>query len=484
MPKLVIPQGSTFLGLMGIVEEYMYPFRSMWPAIWLKAAAVREKDEWRLCYFSLSGRFHDDEPTDLLLEQYTSIIAICRKLDIEETYELLSSLVERAGITLAPAIFAASPDLPIANSAIWQDRNTIPPLETVQDVIESPIWWYLYIHYNRTWLDDYSRRDQIAQLVRDDLNKLGEQSFEAFIASRFAHDRNLQTSYLSFENLNYHIDLPLALDMNPGTSNPETKMKHWQIECRTPLQLDDIAITPIVTSVSNNAQLHAEIESSGNGWDFGNIEIPALTQRITLRSAHLEKALHYDIELPSRETLMKGVVSFLYDSNKPMKGLSKWEQDLLGGKGPDFEIALINAFSRIGIPVLFAGAITQNGETGGTATPGLDLIAIDYSQRKTVAISAKGASLFPTTTVINELNEGVQSIRLLLPGWTVWGVVICHAESSKLRQFASRNDVFVWGQENIEYLLVVDSPMMMKYYFWNPPWQVDPLASFYSKLPR
>jgi hypothetical protein len=151
-------------------------------------------------------------------------------------------------------------------------------------------------------------------------------------------------------------------------------------------------------------------------------------------------------------------------------GEMRWLRDLMDiQKGARFEIALVNALTRLGIPVLFGGEIEREGQLGGPATPGVDLIALDFQFRRATLISLKAATHSPTEREIGKLLEGVHGLAAELPEWQVIGVLACRAPSSDLDRFTSRTDVRVWGREDLVAISQAESPEAIGRLLWLPP---------------
>ncbi len=221
--------------------------------------------------------------------------------------------------------------------------------------------------------------------------------------------------------------------------------------------------------------------SAEDGWSLGRISVPLTTGKLWFASAPLDRSLPYEIALPAREVLAAQIVAYLYKQHSLEKGQEKWRHDLLEGSGDAFEVALINALSRLGIPVLFAGQLTQEGRgTGGTATPGFDIVALNFSRRHAVLLSAKGTSRsanepprFPSDKDLADTVTAAEAIGQLLPDWTVWGIVVCQAPSNRLGQFAERKDIQVWGRAELENLLLTDTYQTLARQLWTPPWDAS-----------
>jgi hypothetical protein len=126
MTRFELSPTATFIDLMGEIEEYAYPFRQMWPSFWLKAAAIRDNDVWRLCVFALSGRWSDEEPIKPFSEQLGALAAISRRINATAAWEMFESLQATKTITLEPGVVAVAPEPYVPNIAQWQERVSRP----------------------------------------------------------------------------------------------------------------------------------------------------------------------------------------------------------------------------------------------------------------------------------------------------------------------------------------------------------------------
>ncbi len=113
----------------------------------------------------------------------------------------------------------------------------------------------------------------------------------------------------------------------------------------------------------------------------------------SLKFSTLDKALAYEIPLPTREDQLTDVLGSLYQASSPEQGVTKWRRHLLesdqNGNGTNFEIALLNALTRLGMPVFFAGQVQEAGAGGGTSTAGYDLIVLDQATRRVTLCDSK-----------------------------------------------------------------------------------------------
>lgn len=216
---------------------------------------------------------------------------------------------------------------------------------------------------------------------------------------------------------------------------------------------------------------------SGDGWSIGKVSVPYLCSRVRLTyEESLARSLVYDLEIPTPEAQARDIIGYIYNYGAQDKGLEGWSNDLLYGDGTKFELALLTALTRLGVPALFAGQLEGKGKSKGQPTPGFDLVVIDHEQRRAVAISAKGSTNSPGYDDVQGTVEGVNMLGQLLPGWRVHGIIACHAPSSRLGQFEGRHDVMVWSLENVAFLLQADKYEHIAGMLWTQPAPLIPHA--------
>ncbi len=373
-----LPGQQSFIDLMRAFEAYARPFRPMWPFFWLKAAAVKLDDTWHLVVFSLSGQWSDDRRAAPVEPPLEALALISKRLDAASAWQMVESLVATKTVEIAQGIVAAVPDVFISPSGKWQEAYPYTSV-LATDVADQATWWYLNLGDQRQWLDS-AQRSQVDAAIRPTLEYLSEDSFESFIAARFARQRPQRGGFPSIDNFNYHLDLPLALRVTVSAYTPGDAERRIEVDCHAPLQFSELAITQgdIQTPAAQAVTLEEDASSEG-GWTIGHASIAATTSKLRIASPQLRRILSYEFSVPTIPELVADAVARLYAPHDPAgKGAEKWARDLLTGTGPAFEVALLNALVRLGIPVLFSGQFTTpEGQTGGTATPGIDLVALD-----------------------------------------------------------------------------------------------------------
>jgi hypothetical protein len=209
------------------------------------------------------------------------------------------------------------------------------------------------------------------------------------------------------------------------------------------------------------------------GWSFAGATVPYDCSGVSLWAPGLDKWLPYEIVAPSIAEQARWALRRVYTnawSERVQAGEMRWLRDLITiEKGARFEVALVNALTRLGIPVLFGGEIEREGQLGGPATPGVDLIALDLHFHRATVISLKASVHSPTEREIVKLLEGVTGLSAEMPGWSVIGVLACRAPASLLERFATRTDVRVWGREDLEAISRAEGPEAIRNLLWLPP---------------
>lgn len=198
-------------------------------------------------------------------------------------------------------------------------------------------------------------------------------------------------------------------------------------------------------------------------------------------------------------------IAYIYESKKPARGGQTWTKHLLEGQDDKFELALLNALTRFGIPLLFAGQLQQeersarsenpsNSTAGsnqketksapkaqGPATPGFDLIALNTMRKRAVLISAKGITRNPGDDEIENLLKGTITVGRKLESWHVTGLIACHASAMRLVRLRERKDSVIWGQDELKALLQADTPEVVERMLWmTPGWpQLDVFLGYH-----
>ncbi len=488
MPHLEeIRESKTFADQIGILIDYISPFKQMWPFYWLKAAAVRDPKAsmWRLCYFSLIGRWDDSKPILEISDRGNTIVAKSQLIDAGRAWEILTSLEEYGTVELSPDITASAILDPFFSTLYWQECTPEMP-KAVLDVAEAADWRYLYLSARSAWSSDnirwlvddgdnneYAAEERIRRASQPDLAQRGlqgVQGFESFTSTRLGLDYPPPGLVCSTKDSLYQFDLPLALRVERGIPDRSANRLPLTIYCRRPLTLETLQVKASSAWLSDIKPLQIEIECSvEEGWSVGEVLVPYNCGRVWFKCEHLERPLPYDITLPTLEDQVIDVLGYIYHSDSPDEGKQRWKQHLLESTGTDFEIALLNAIARFGIPVLFAGQLQAEGQTGGTATPGHDLVALNLTEQKAVLISAKGSSRVPTDDDCKKLLDRVELLGRTLLDWHVTGIIACHAPDNRLGRFKERTDLQIWSQEDLEVLYQADKRAPIEFMLWPPP---------------
>ena len=183
---------------------------------------------------------------------------------------------------------------------------------------------------------------------------------------------------------------------------------------------------------SDAPALPVEVEvDAESGWSFVGATVPYDCGGVSVWAPVLDKWLPYDITAPSVTEQARWALQRLYTNawtERVQAGEMRWLRDLLDiQKGARFEVALVNALTRLGIPRPLRRRDRARGPVGGPAAPGVDLIALDFQFRRATLISLKAATHSPTEREIGKLLEGVHGLSAQLPGWNIIGVLACRA---------------------------------------------------------
>ena len=478
MPRFDLPQQGTFMQLAGAVAAYSDLFASMWPFYWLKMAAVRDGDDWLLCHFTLVGRWSDSEPIRPARDRGDALIVISAPFAAAEARQMLDTLAHDGSLSLFPDVTAYAPTIPLSPGGYyWQEPVPFTPSE-VADVAEPASWRYLRIAHTETFPSDFERQARLLRAVTPDLERRNARSFEELLASRFSAGQRDANQY-TLDSFRYVFDLPLALDIEHGLLDRKTGALRLTVRSRRPIAPETIQMTLGKHWSSDAPALPVEVEvDAESGWSFVGAIVPYDCGGVSVWAPVLDKWLPYDIAAPSVTEQARWALQRLYTNawtERVQAGEMRWLRDLLDiQKGARFEVALVNALTRLGIPVLFGGEIEREGQLGGPATPGVDLIALDLQFRRATLISLKAAAHSPTEREIGKLLEGVHGLSAELPGWNIIGVLACRASASQLERFATRTDLRVWGREDLEKINRAEGPEAIRNLLWLPPgWPVE-----------
>lgn len=258
------------------------------------------------------------------------------------------------------------------------------------------------------------------------------------------------------------------------------------IRSRRPLAPDTLKVALGDHWSSDAAVLPVETEvESVDDWSIAGINVPYHCGGVTLHAPPLDTWLPHQVAAPSPLEQARSAVSRLYARaahDATSTGTARWERALLHArKGAHFEVALANALARLGIPLLFGGQVEwdvlversgrleRGEEVGGPATPGVDLVALDPLERRATAISAKANNNSPSDDEIQALLDGVAALQGELIGWTVFGVLACRAPRTRLGRFLARDDMRVWGREDLESIAAAESAVASATYCGGRP---------------
>jgi hypothetical protein len=483
MPRFDLPRQGTFMQLAGAVATYIDPFAAMWPFYWLKMAAVRDGDVWSLCHFTLAGRWSDSEPTRPVRDRGDALIVVSAPYASTETRQMLATLAHDGALTLLPDLTAHAPTCPLLTSGYyWQEPVPFLPPEVV-DVAEQASWRYLRIAHSETVPNDPERQARLTRVLTPDLELRNMRSFEELLATRFSAGQREAHQY-TLDSFRYVFDLPLALDVERGLLDRKTGALRLTLRSRRPIAPDTIKVTLGAHWSSDAPALPVAVEvNAESGWSYVGVTAPYDCGGVSVWAPVLDKWLPYniapyDIAAPSVTEQARWALKRLYTnawSERVQAGEMRWLRDLLDiQKGARFEVALVNALTRLGIPVLFGGEIEREGQLGGPATPGVDLIALDLQFRRATLLSLKASTHSPTEKEVNKLLEGVHGLSAELPGWNIIGVLACRARAPQLERFATRTDLRVWGRDDLEKINRAESPEAIRNLLWLPPgWPLE-----------
>ena len=388
--------------------------------------------------------------------------------------QMLGTLAQDGTLTLLPDVVAQAPSITLSTTgSYWQEPTPFTPPE-VADVVEPAPWRYLRMADTQQGLaSDFERQARLLRAVTPDLEQRNMRSFEALLAYCFSVGRHEVNQY-GLGLFRYVFDLPLALDVEHGILDRKTGGLHLTLRSRRPIAPDALQVT-LGAHWSSDAQSHpVDVEvATESGWSFTNTTVPYDCGGISIRAPGLDKWLPYTIDAPSAEEQARWAVGRLYANawtERVQAGEMRWMRDLVTAqKGARFEVALANALTRLGIPVLFGGEIERDGQIGGPATPGVDLVALDLQWRRASAISLKATVGRLSDKEVQGLLEGVQGLSDELPGWTVIGILACRAPRISLGQYAARTDLRVWSREDLETISSAEGSEAIQHLLWLPP---------------
>lgn len=487
MQRLDVPPSTSlpFPELIGRIADYLLPFAAMWRSYWLQAVAVRGSETWLLCHLALIGQWSQFPHAERFCDYIPggSLIAVSQSIDEDSFRQILTSLRTTGTISLPHDITTMTPSSPASSGWLyWQEPyGTLP--YTIADFAETAIWRDLHVNGSMGWHPTSNQQEklQVESRLRDalraDLERRSERDFGTFLSNKFAaRERNPNTLYL--DNFYYYLDFPLALAVEAGPGDQASNTCPLIVKCRPPLTLEALRLTTGRTWTSDAPLMPIEpLPPTDDGWSAGKVTVPYLCHRVWLTYEEmLARSLVYDLTVPTPEAQARDVIGYIYNYGSPDKGLEGWSHDLVESDGAKFELALLNALTRLGVPALFAGQLEGGGKTKSQPTPGFDLVALDHAHRRAAAISAKGTSNSPGYKEVQSLIEGVAMLGRRLPGWHVDGIIACHAPTSRLGHFAGRTDVRVWGLEHVAFLLYADRHGQIAPMLWTAPGTTLPHA--------
>lgn len=473
-------ESKTFTERIKTLTNYITPFKQMWPFYWLKAAAVRDPQAtiWQMRYFSLVGRWNDAKPISKVWDRGNAVVAFSQLVGADRAWEMLTYLQTSGTVSLLSDVTVTAkptPDMTLPTAAYWQERISFQVSRVVAEVMEPVDWRYLFVSEKQSSLsfgmilpDDerYIVEDRIRRAVQEDLDEKGLNDFAHFTSTRLGLGYGGLEPTCSINDFFYQFDLPLALRIERGIPDRSANTLPLTIYCRRPLMLENLKVGIGDLWLPDTEVLPVSIEASvEEGWSVGEIKVPYDSGKVWLKFDNLIKALSYDMPNPTRENQTAEILGHIYSMASPSKGKEKWKKHLLDEDGASFEIALLNAIARFGIPILFAGQL----QTGGTATPGYDLVALNHAKQRVVLISAKGSTNNPSQEDCQKLLDAVDAVQEMLPGWYVSGILACHATDNKLGLAKMRNDLVIWSREDLEMLFQADKREVIEPLLWTPP---------------
>lgn len=453
-----LPYLLPFGELMGHVQSELRPMKAMWPYFWLKALAVRDGDTWRLCYYSLSGRWSDMNPPEAFEvdEQQQTIIVISRLIDAATAWKQMKSLAE-SKLQLAPKRTAYVPSLSFTRSTFQQ--TTLPywaNLKIVTNVAEPKAFWRaLFVLGQANFQEpgtptNAPQEEQVTKALQAALDFYNAPRLHELLCGFFGEDSRGGTRYEARE---FHaaLDFPLALVVERELPDLPAHQQRIRIACLPPLKPGTLQVQSGPVYRSRGPHLAITPESLGTDpgqWSDGTIILPNAPQKLWIHAPpFLRKVLSLPLELPTPETQLSMALWQLYHAHSPEEGEQRWRKALLEGAGADFEIAMLNTLARFGIPVIFAGdlAEVQNGGVvhGGPQVEGYDLIVTSYTAKRVLLLSVKGSESAKQEGYAPKDEDGAKLLKeveafqqRLPPTWEVFGLIVCQAPERRLRKWA------------------------------------------------
>jgi len=264
------------------------------------------------------------------------------------------------------------------------------------------------------------------------------------------------------------IHLPLAVDVQPEPWRPGLQEESLLLRTRSPLDLDGIKVVysrdarpsdyspelPVNRASADGAE-------NAGGWQVGDVVAPVRAGDLLLTHPLLGRALRYTIPWDPLYTQLRDAIAHLYKSNSMdlTRGKMRFENALLDGKDKALEVAMANVIAIFGWPVLFGGSLADSAE-GQPQMPDVDLIALDVSKNRVLAISLKGeqgskggVQLHKIEQEVSKVQRALVGLRQVLPSWwTIHGLLVYnHVPSAEIAGLTA--DVQVRGREFVQRLL-------------------------------
>lgn len=463
-----IPPNTSFQEYMGILTRYLEPFRPMWPSYWLKAVAVYNPTQgmWQLCRFLLAGHWNDFSQAEQIDEQGSALAIVSKVIDADTAWAMLLSLQETGVARITTTITAFAGNASYSFLPSWQEPYLVSAKSELAVIGEQAPWRYLYANPERSWTGESSNTESIlTKAVLLDLQAWGERDINSW-STRWLNEPSPRNFYLS--EFRCEFDFPLAFGVERLVSNREGGSISLRLSCRHPLTLDSLQVKLGPRWLSRAPALPIDEKHNAGERSFGQVTIPLQEGQVWFKFAELAKPLLYKLVVPTVEDQVAEVVRALYGKGSVEQGSKKWQEDLFTATGGAFEVALLNAIARCGLPVLFAGYLSD----GGPQTPGYDLVVVDHAHLRLAAISVKGEKGGnPSNEAYKNLDAQLQILRSVLPEWEITGIVAMHTPNAILGPSKQRTYMRVWSREDIEELYRADTRAQVEALLWplSPP---------------
>ncbi len=227
-------------------------------------------------------------------------------------------------------------------------------------------------------------------------------------------------------------------------------------------------------------------ESYGSTWQYMITRSINRIDGVTSIDEYLERRDNPDSKTVSSVDQSRTLLGYMYrkaGSEDVKTGTEIWTNDLTKPNeenGAKLEVALLNALTRLGVPVLFGGDIVKiapaTGEKihSGPQTPVFDLVALNYGSPMhgptAVLISCKSSKNQPKHIDINLLADESVKVRQLLLGWQVFGALVTLGNPAS-DDFQYRDDTRIWTQSDLQTILHARAHKYIAQFLWTPPWQ-------------